>query len=98
VWFVAMILDAWETDGARAAADVAIMTWERSVRRRQEIAEDADRRVCREIADDFIIAVDWFTVTRDESRGIVQMLKRYPREPIDVALLPCALEQEAWVL
>ena len=63
----------------------------------QDAKFDADLMRCREIADDFIVDVGWTDVTRDESRGLVQMLKRYPSEPIDIAMLPCALTREAWV-
>ena len=58
---------------------------------------DTDLMRCREIADDFIIAVDWFDVTREESRGLVQMLRRYPNEPIDIVMLPASLGQEDWM-
>ena len=58
---------------------------------------DTDLMRCREIADDFIIAVDWLDVTSEESFGLVQMLRRYPNESMDIAMLPGVLTREAWV-
>jgi hypothetical protein len=58
---------------------------------------DADLVRCREIADDFIISIQWDTVTAEESVSLVQMLKRYPRESIEIAMLPGSLTREDWI-
>ena len=52
---------------------------------------------CREIADEFIIDIDWFDVTREESRQIVFALERYPFDAIAVSLLPSRFEEQKWI-
>ena len=53
---------------------------------------------CREIADEFIDDIDWFDVSRDESRQIAFALKRYPFDSLVVSLLPLRYEPpQEWI-
>ena len=41
---------------------------------------------CREIADEFIVAVGWTWISREESRRLVTVLSEYPNEVLVVEL------------
>jgi hypothetical protein len=49
---------------------------------------------CREIADEFIFAVEWFDVTPIERLNLIMCLERYPLEPLIVELFPLCWESE----
>lgn len=48
---------------------------------------------CREIADEFIVAVEWFQVSWEESRNVVIVLESYPRRSIVIELFAPTTDQ-----
>lgn len=51
---------------------------------------------CREIADDFIVAIGWTWVTREESLRLVSILEEYPNDCFVVELYaPTTTEWDA---
>ena len=51
---------------------------------------------CREIADDFIVAIGWTWVSREESLRLVEVLEEYPNDCVVVELYaPTTTEWDA---
>ena len=51
-------------------------------------AAEGRKMTCREIADEFIIGIEWTNVSREESRFLVRMLEQYPFESFSILLGP----------